>query len=127
MPVRGAVILPATGWLAACAPLGPPASVAVERPAYSVVLQQTGDALLLANLARLRYGDTTSFIDVTGIVSQMTLDVGGEIGTGGSGATPVGVGASATLGQQPTITYAPLQGEAFVQRLLAPRPIDTLV
>jgi hypothetical protein len=102
--------------------------VAVERPAYSAVLQQTNDEALLANLARLRYGDTCSFVEVTGIVSQVRFDAIGEASAeGGPSSSFVGARASAGFSQQPTISYAPLQGEAFARRLLAPIPTDNLV
>jgi hypothetical protein len=79
---------------------------------------------MLLNLVRLRYQDSILFLDLTSVVAsyQRQVSVGGsaehEIGT--PTTTTLGVVGNAAWTESPTITYAPLQGEDFAKRLLAP-------
>jgi hypothetical protein len=91
---------------------------------------QTLDEQLLLNLVRLRYRDTPYFIEISNITTQQSVT-----GAGGL-ATPLAIPDPATAGRTlitpnisgsftyaPTVVYAPLQGEAFVRRLVAPVPL----
>jgi len=65
------------------------------------------------------------------VITQYTLDQRASMSAGaafnGGTNTDVGVGAGVTYSEKPTITYTPLQGEIFAQRLLAPIPAETLI
>src|SRR5262249_4487542 len=105
--------------------LGPKA-VRSERPDYNHQIVRSNDAELLLNLVRLRYNDSMLFLGVGGVVAQYaydaSLNAGGQAGGGTSSAT---FGTALDYGEKPTITYTPLTGEEFAQRLLPPLPLDS--
>jgi hypothetical protein len=112
---------------AGCASLGPRA-VERERTDYNFAIQETQDAQLLLNLVRLKYRDTPVFLELGSITSQLTFEGGGEAGAElQKDADLWKLGFSARFSSQPTITYAPLQGERFAQQLLSPLKIETLM
>lgn len=130
--VRTPGVLSLFAALASCVLLGcatgiGPRAVRAQRGDYNAALQETNDQQLLLNIVRLRYGETPSFLEVTGIVTQLRLEVGGSAeATAGTdmGAT---VGGTVVYADQPTITYLPSQGEQFVRRFLTPIAPETLV
>lgn len=110
-----------------CASVGPRA-IRVQRGDYNAALQVTNDQLLL-NIVRLRYGETPSFLEVTGIVTQLRIELGGSAeATAGVGVDPaLTAGGTFVYADQPTITYLPSQGEQFVRRFLTPIAPETLL
>ncbi len=86
---------------------------------------------MLANLVRLRYRDTPCFIEVSSVATQYVVGVAGSAsagGIGGPGSRAVGdVGGDVHYEARATITYTPLQGETFVNRLLSPVPMGAIV
>ena len=110
-----------------CTNLGP-SRLQASRNDYNIAIQQTGDEQLLLNLVRLKYRDRPLFLEVSSVSSQFTF----QTGFSASGSFPVGsdtygLGGLATFAEKPTITFTPLQGEKFVQRLLAPIGLDTIL
>jgi hypothetical protein len=108
-----------------CASVGP-VSLPKTRSDYNVAIQRSSDQQLLLNLVRLRYRDTPVFLEVTSVSSQVSLE------TSASAAatlrdTNTAVAGSVTYEDRPTVTYAVLQGEEFVQRLLSPLSLDTVL
>ena len=95
---------------------------------HSVV--ETLDEQLLLNVVRLRYRDTPYFLEVSNITTQQSVVASGSLtvplglpdvaGSGRSLATP---GVAGSFSYAPTVVYAPLTGEAFVRRLVAPVPL----
>jgi len=102
-----------------------------ERTHLNSAFQQTNDEQLLLNLVRMRYGDTAAFLEVSSISSQSrieaALDVGAEFERVNVDTDLFSVGGSAAYATQPTITYTPLQGDAFIQRLLTPLTLEKLM
>lgn len=100
-----------------------------ERSNYNVAIQRSNDEQLLLNLVRLRYRDTPFFLEVSSVATQFTYSAGANAG----GTVQAGVagilnlGANAAVEERPTVTYAPLQGEDFIQRFLSQIPIETVV
>lgn len=112
--------------LSGCTHLGP-GLVKADRNDYNVSLQNTNDEQLLLNLVRLRYRDTPMFLEVSSVATQFVVNTG--ISASHSFQTgPDTTGLSSEIGytEQPTVSYTPLQGEDFVQRLLAPIDLDTV-
>ena len=115
--------------LPACARIGPDVIHAGGND-YNIAIQRTSDEQLLLNLIRLKYRDTPFFLEVNSVSSQFKL-----ISEAGLNAnfkeqqTPENVGISGKLNftEQPTVTYLPLHGNDFIQRLLAPVSIDTIL
>jgi hypothetical protein len=110
-----------------CAKLGP-ATIQSQRVNYNLAVQKTNDEQLLLNLARLKYRDTPLFMEVSSVASQFILST-----TGNASATLqegvkglFGLGGSVGLTERPTVTYSPLQGNRFIQRVLTPLPLKNI-
>ena len=110
-----------------CAKLGP-TTLKSERSNYNLAVQRTNDEELLLNLARLKYRDTPFFMEVSSVASQFTLSTSANasstIEDGVKGL--FGLGGSVGMVERPTITYSPLQGDQFIQRVLSPLPLKTI-
>jgi hypothetical protein len=113
--------------LAGCAAGIGPRAVRTQRGEYNAALQETNDEQLLLNIVRLRYAETPSFLEVTGIVTQVRWELGGQ--AEGTVVTDPGatIGVTAAYSDQPTITYLPSQGEQFVRRFLTPVTPEALL
>jgi len=104
-----------------------PAALGGGRAAYNDVVNQTEDEQILAAIVRLRYDQTFGLLAVTSITANISVrssvDAEAEIGSGGSfeGST---VGAGVLYEENPTISYVPVRGEVFVERMLAPLSAD---
>jgi hypothetical protein len=108
--------------LSGCAVVGP-RSIRPARFAYNEALAHSASEQLLLNLVRLRYRDTPLFLEVGSVVTQYQLGAGGTAtGKLANRGEPeeLTLGLNTAYSEQPTITYAPLQGEDFVARLLSP-------
>lgn len=114
--------------------LGPRALQNSRRP-YNEVIQRTSAEQLLLNLVRLKYREAPLFLEVGSVSAQFVFDESGSIsGTINENIpfqpiNPNVLGLSGKIGYQerPTITYAPLQGEDFVNRLLSPASLETVL
>lgn len=116
--------------LGGCASHHGPDSIRSERPNYNREITASQDEQMLTNLVRLRYQDTPLFMELTSVVTSYsfdrTLGLGAKLNTGNPGdeVTPsIGL----LLGNRPTITYLPLQGEEFAQRMLSPMPLGSIL
>lgn len=95
------------------------------RTQYNEALQFGDKHQLLLNIVRLRYNDLPYFFSVNNIISQINYS---NTFTGGTNNTwtppPVNFSTSGsdsvTVGEAPTITYTPLQGDAFIKKMLTP-------
>lgn len=114
--------------LGACTTGLGPHAVRADRPDYNQQIVKSADAEMLLNLVRLRYDDTPLFLELGAIVSQYGINA--SIAATGSveGTTGTGTGG-ATLGytENPTVTYSPLTGDAFAERMLSPIPLDAIL
>jgi hypothetical protein len=128
-----AVAFGALAGASGCAFIGPRA-VAVNRTDYNSVVQRTDDQEILLNLVRLKYRDTPVFLQIPSITSQFNF--GGSIGatatvnsqvTGLTPAHSIGLDTRLNYTEVPTVTYVPLQGEEFVQRVLSPISLETMM
>lgn len=114
--------------------LGPRALQNSRRP-YNEAIQRTSNEQLLLNLVRLKYRETPLFLEVGSVSAQFVFDESGSLsGTINENIpfqpiNPNALGLSGRIGYQerPTITYAPLQGEDFVNRLLSPASLETVL
>ncbi len=114
--------------LSACSNLG---SVALppDRLAFNGSLSNSDEQQSLLNIVRLRYTDSPYFLAVNNVVSQFNF--GSSFGTNiANAAPPPALLGSATANfnysEAPTITYTPLQGEDYVNRLLTPIDLDVV-
>ncbi|MFQ5717823.1 MAG: hypothetical protein ACE5GQ_12085, partial [Nitrospinales bacterium] len=113
--------------LAGCNRLGP-AAMQAERFNYNVSVQRTNDEQLLLNLVRLKYRDTPFFLEVSSVASQLSAgaNANASASLARNMADVFGLGLGANYQERPTITYSPLQGDKFIQRVLAPVTLETL-
>jgi len=89
---------------------------------YNVGMQKVGEEQLLLNIVRLRYRDAPYFFEASSITSQLDLTTSAGL----SGAFPLTGDAPDVLqgnagisfAERPTISYTPLQGDDFFNRLL---------
>jgi len=99
-----------------------------ERVNYNAALQITNDEQLLLNLVRLRYLDSTAFVEVGSITAQSSFQSGLEGGRlPNSGSSMFGITGILNYSTQPTFVYTPLQGEDFIRRLMSPLTLERLV
>ena len=115
--------------MTACAKIGPDIIQASGND-YNIAIQRTIDEQLLLNLIRLKYHDTPFFLEVNSVSSQFKLNSEASISaTLKEQQTPETVGLSGKLNftEQPTVTYLPLHGNDFIQRLLKPISVDTII
>lgn len=121
------VMLIFTG-LSGCASIGP-RTVARDRFDYISAISESWKAQMLLNVVKLRYADAPVFLDVTSVITQTGYQ--GIVGVSGSWwqnllqlpfTSSVGVSATGTFGERPTVTYSPLSGEKFARSLLTPIP-----
>jgi hypothetical protein len=112
--------------LASCASVGPKL-VTGSRTDYNVVLRQADDQQMLLNLVRLRYRDQAMFLEVSALNTQFSVSNEVNANTAfGQVDNVVGVSGKVVLQETPTVSYTPLKGADFVQRVLTPISLDTL-
>ena len=103
--------------LTSCHSFGPNSLQGVH-PQYNDAINASVNEQFIQNLVRLHYYDPTFFLDVTNVAATFKLDfLGGLVR---STADPITFTATGEYYSQPTITFTPLQGEAFVKSLLSP-------
>jgi hypothetical protein len=110
--------------LSGCAVVGP-ASVRNGRSTYNAVINQTEDEQILAMIVRQRYDETFGMLAVSGVTASLRISAsfGANAGVGSSSGYEgnlVPLSAGAVYEENPTISYVPLRGEQFLQRMLAP-------
>lgn len=116
--------------LQGCAANFGPSAVRTERPNYNREIAESHDEQMLLNLVRLRYRDTPLFVELTSVVTSYAYDRNLSVGAkllGGKDGDEYTAGAGLLIGNRPTVTYLPLQGEDFAIRMLSPLPLDSIM
>jgi hypothetical protein len=102
-----------------------------SRQKYAEVVQVTQNEQLLLNLVRLRYRDTPSFLELSNLASQFNFDesvgVAGTLKENSKNFNVLGLSAGVAASERPTASYSPLQGAAFVTKLVTPIEEETIV
>ena len=108
-----------------CTSIGP-GRITKDQFDYNTSVGRGLQAQLLLNFVKMRYGDTPVFLEVTSIVNQYELE--SELGLTLINGVPNSqrLGATGTYTDKPTISYAPIKGEAFTRSLLTPIPTETI-
>jgi len=109
-----------------------PASLKDGRSRYNQVIAYTGTEQMLTNVVKLKYRDSPTFLQVTGIAAnlQWGTNAGAQIPVGDrvySAGNLVPLSAGINYAENPTVTYSPLTGEAFVRQMMTPIPLETLI
>ena len=126
---RTTVLLTLVILLTGCARIAPEIIQASGND-YNIAMQRTRDEQMLLNLVRLKYRDTPFFLEVGSVSSQFKLSSGASLSANFKEQQipeNVGIGGNINFTEQPTITYTPLQGDDFVQRLLSPVSLETIL
>jgi hypothetical protein len=111
---------------AGCASRGP-ATIERDRFDYNNAIVRTSDEQMLLNLVRLKYRDTPMFLEVSNVSTQYAFTAEAAAGVELLGGDDLyGLGGGAGYEERPTVSYAPLQGEQFVRRVLSPIPYESL-
>ena len=102
------------------------------RGAYAEVITKTEDEQLLNIIVRERYDETTSMLAVASITASLRFraQLGANVGVGDSSDVAgnlVPLSAGVAYEENPTISYVPLSGEDFMNRMLSPVPIGEWV
>ena len=107
-----------------CGSLGP-GRVPGDNFNYNETIAQSTREQMLLNLLRLRYLEQPLFLKVSSVLTQYTYegDVG-VAGTRGFSGAPDTITGGVNLGyaERPTVTYLPISGQEFAQRMMSPVP-----
>ena len=102
-----------------------------DRFDYNEAISQSSKQQMLTNIVRIRYLDFPVFVSVSSIITS--YDYAGSIGLEGTAGLPDALGGDGITGsanlafaERPTITYTPLSGREFTQRLLSPIPVEAI-
>lgn len=128
-----------------CSTLGP-RTIRSDRFNYNQAVAESSNEQLLLNIVRLRYGEPIFWLEIGSMLSQYTFEAGANFTTWdydinrwknptlralfGVRPDPSPTdswGANLGWADRPTITYLPLQGEEFAQRVMTPIPATTII
>jgi len=117
--------------LVGCSTVGP-STISHGRADYNEAINRTDDEQLLLALVRGRYGETSRLLAVTGVTANVRFatNVGAEYGIGQEeyyewSLVPFRGGVA--YEENPTISYAPVQGEKYLRQIMSPIPLDILI
>ena len=130
--------------LSGCKTLGP-ISIPADRFNYNLASAQSANEQMLLNILRLRYGEPIHFLEIGSMLSQYQFNLSGQISgwendlnvwrnpalraiynIDSDPSAQDAWRANIAYSDSPTITYAPLQGEAFANRVMSPIPPATV-
>jgi hypothetical protein len=114
-----------------CAVVGP-RSISMGRADYNEAINRTEDEQLLMSIVKGRYGETSSLLAVSGVAANVRFNTNAAVQVGfGPKSSYDGNLVPFTGGlayeENPTITYAPVQGQKYLRQLLSPIPLDLLL
>jgi hypothetical protein len=109
-----------------------PSTLMRNRGEYNRAIQLSNEEQLLLNLVRIKYRESPLFLDVGSVSAQFSLEKGASISGRYSSHQPAdaslfGLGTNMAVAERPTITYTPLQGNAYAERLMTPLTLDTVM
>lgn len=115
--------------LAGCVTVGPQ-TITRDRFDYGTAIGRSWQDQMLLNIVKLRYGDTPVFLEVASVISQYSLEGQVDLTAGFKNSIIASdsqaIGAAGRYAERPTVTYAPLFGQRFVQSLMQPIPPATV-
>lgn len=115
---------------AGCGSLGP-SSIPRDRFDYNRAIADSWKRQALLNIVKVRYLDVPIWLEVGQVVSGYSLETSVSVGGQLSSASAVqgdsaSMGAAARFTDRPTITYAPMTGDRFLEAFLTPIPPDKI-
>lgn len=116
-----------------CAGIGPK-FLTRDRFDYTTAISDSWKDQMLFNIVKIRYADAPVFLDVNSIISQYALDSAISLNAswsspkaGFGGGNILGIGGVGRYFDRPTITFSPMTGEKFAQKLMSPIPPPSLL
>ena len=108
-----------------------PSTIKRDRFQYATAVSDSWKEQLLLDIVRVRYANAPAFVEVSSMVSGYSMETRASLtGEAHPELNPdsfLGAGAWRAFTDRPTISYAPMTGEKFTRRLLAPLPLEPLV
>jgi hypothetical protein len=115
----------AAALLAGCQSIGP-ASIPRDRLDYASAIAASWREQALLNIVKLRYFDAPVFFEVSTVISSYTLQSEVSLSARVFPNSPTDTfrdfGGTGTYTDRPTISYAPVTGKEYVEKLLRPIP-----
>jgi len=116
--------------LSGCRGLGP-ATLAAGRGAYNDVIARTSSEQTLGLIVRMRYSDPIGLLTVSSVTANLRFSAvtKAEAGFGAPSSYQgalVPFSAGINIDDNPTISYTPVEGQAFLREWLAPLSLETL-
>jgi hypothetical protein len=119
-----------------CSFLMPPQKIPMDRRNYLDAVSTSWKEQLLNNLVKLRYGDTLTFLEITGINTNYSIDANLSagypvnwhplLGTA-SFRNTVTTGGYVTYQDHPNITYNPIRGDQLAKTLNTPISVAAIL
>lgn len=111
--------------------LGPP-MLRATRSEYNRAVQMSNEEQLLLNLVRMKYRESPLFLDVGSVSAQFNIRKGANFSGRYSNeptadAGLLGLGTDVSIEERPTITYTPLQGNAYAESLMKPLDLNKIM
>jgi len=107
-----------------------PTTVRRDQFDYAEALRDAWKEQMLLNMVGLRYAEAPSFLKVTSVINQYSLE--GAVSAAAppyqlqaAAAPPVGI--SGRYSDRPTVTYMPLTGAEFTRSVLTPIPPESIM
>ncbi|MDR2664458.1 MAG: hypothetical protein LBB14_02950 [Puniceicoccales bacterium] len=125
-------LLAAAALLSGCRSIGPMA-LEHSHPDFNRSIARTADEQLLLNLVRMRYLETTLFLEVGTVTDSRSRSYRAGVDGVRLFVDPsdkimeVTPNVGATVSQTPTMVYSPMQGQTFVKRFFSPMPLPVLI
>jgi len=109
-----------------------PGSIVRGRGLYNEVINHTNSEQTLDAIVRTRYGEPSSLLSVVSVTANLRAGVttGAQFGIGPSRnfeGNLVPLSAGLAYEENPTISYAPVQGVRYAKSMLSPLGLDVLV
>ncbi|TAK84609.1 MAG: hypothetical protein EPO20_14165 [Betaproteobacteria bacterium] len=108
-----------------CQSIGP-ASISRDRLDYASAIAGSWREQTLLNIVKLRYFDAPVFFEVSSVISSYTLQSEVSLASRIFPRSPTDtfreLGATGTYTDRPTISYVPVTGKEYIEKLLRPIP-----
>jgi hypothetical protein len=116
--------------LSGCSSYFGPNALKQTHPAYNNAITNSIDQEMLLNLVRLRYRDSTYFLQIASVTASLSLQSSASVNSSidlGPDGNVISPGVGIAYADQPTISYTPLQGEAFLKSVLTPISLEAIL
>jgi hypothetical protein len=117
--------------LSGCASVGPKL-ISMGRADYNEAINRTEDEQMLLSIVKGRYGESFSLLAVSGVAANVRFGTNAGVNLGFGPSTNyagnlVPFNGGIAYEENPTITYSPVRGEQYLQRLISPIPLGLVV